>query len=106
MMNKLFALAGLVALSTPVIAADEAAAMELAKKSNCMACHAIDKKLVGPAFKDIGAKYAGDANAEAQLIAKVKKGTKGTWGAIPMPPNATVKDADVKTIVQYILTQK
>lgn len=106
MMNKLFALAGLFALSTSAAAADAAAAMDIAKKSNCMACHSIDKKLVGPSFKDIGAKYAGDASAEAQLITKVKKGTKGTWGAMPMPPNATVKDADIKTVVQYILTLK
>lgn len=106
MMKKLFALAGLVALSAPALAADEAAAMELAKKNNCMACHAVDKKLVGPAFKDVGAKYAGVAGAEADLVTKVKKGTKGTWGPMPMPPNATAKDADIKTIVQYILTLK
>lgn len=105
-MKKLFVLVGFVALSSPVLAADESAAMELAKKNNCLACHAIDKKLVGPAWKDVGAKYAGDASAEAQLIAKVKKGTKGTWGSIPMPPNATVKDTDIKTMVQYILTLK
>lgn len=105
-MKRLFALAGLLALASPVMAADEAAAMEIAKKSNCMACHALDKKLVGPAFKDVGAKYAGVAGAEADLIVKVKKGTKGTWGPMPMPANATVKDADIKTVVQYILTLK
>lgn len=106
MMKKLFVLAGLAATSAPALAADAAAAMEIAKKNNCLACHALDKKLVGPSFKDIGAKYAGVAGAEADLVTKVKKGTKGTWGPMPMPANATVKDADIKTVVQYILTLK
>lgn len=106
MMKKMFALAVLVTLSVPVFAANEGAVMEIAKKNNCLACHALDKKLVGPAWQDVGKKYAGDASAEEQLIAKVKKGTKGTWGPIPMPPNATVKDSDIKTMVQFILTLK
>ena len=92
--------------SIPAFAIDEAAAMDLAKKNGCLACHSIDTKIVGPAWKDVSKKYAGDAAAEEQLMFKVKKGTKGNWGAIPMPPNPTVKDADIKTMVEYILTLK
>lgn len=96
-----------VAAMAPVHAAvDEATAMELAKKNGCLACHSLDKKMVGPAWKDVGKKYASDPTAAEQLAVKVKKGTKGTWGAVPMPPNATVKDADVKTLVEYVLTLK
>lgn len=87
-------------------AATEAEAMDIAKKNGCLACHALDKKLVGPAWKDVGAKYAGQADAEAKLLVKVKKGGKDVWGPVPMPPNATVKDADIKTLVQFVLTLK
>jgi cytochrome c len=79
---------------------------ELAKKHACLACHAIDKKLVGPAYKDVAAKYRGDAGAEAKLVDKVKKGSQGTWGQVPMPPNANVPDADVRALVKWILSQK
>jgi len=79
---------------------------ELAKKHACLACHAIDKKLVGPAYKDVAAKYRGDAAAEAKLVEKVKKGSQGTWGQVPMPPNASVPDADVRALVKWILSQK
>ena len=79
---------------------------ELAKKHACLACHAIDKKLVGPSYKDVAAKYRGDAGAEAKLVDKVKKGSQGTWGQVPMPPNANVPDADVRTLVKWILSQK
>lgn len=106
-MKKIFALTVIAATFTlPARAADVAKAMDLAKKNNCLACHALDKKLVGPAWKEIGKKYAGDPAAAEQLALKVKKGTKGTWGAIPMPPNATVKDADIKSMVEFILTLK
>jgi cytochrome c len=87
-------------------AATEAEAMDIAKKNGCLACHQLDKKMVGPAWKDVGKKYAGDAEAEAKLLVKVKKGGKGVWGEVPMPPNATVKEADIKTLVQYVLTLK
>ena len=76
---------------------------ELAKKSNCLACHSVDKKMVGPSFIDISKKYAGDKTAVKTLSAKVKAGTKGTWGQIPMPPNPNVKDADIETLVKWIL---
>jgi cytochrome c len=79
--------------------------MDLAKKSGCLACHAVDKKLVGPSYKEVAAKYKGDKTAEAMLIDKVKKGGSGVWGAVPMPPNSLVKDADIKTLVDWILSQ-
>jgi cytochrome c len=81
------------------------ASLELAKKSNCLACHTVDRKLVGPAYQDVAKRYAGDKAAEARLIDKVKKGGAGVWGTIPMPPNSpTVKDADIKTLVKWILS--
>lgn len=79
--------------------------LQLAQKSNCMSCHAVDKKLVGPGYKEVAAKYKGDKTAEAKLVEKVKKGGAGVWGPIPMPANAQVSDADVKTLVKWILTQ-
>lgn len=91
-------------ISAGLLAAAPAQAnQELAKKSNCLACHAVDKKMVGPAFIDISKKYAGDKTALKTLSGKVKAGTKGTWGQIPMPPNPNVKDADIETLVKWIL---
>jgi cytochrome c len=81
------------------------ASPELAKKYACFACHAVDKKLVGPAYKDVAAKYRGDKGAEARLFEKVKKGSQGTWGQVPMPPNASVPDADVRALVKWVLSQ-
>jgi len=81
------------------------ASLELAQKSQCMLCHAVDKKLVGPAYKEVAAKYKGDATAEAKLIEKVKKGGSGVWGQVPMPPNTAVKDDDIKTLVKWVLSQ-
>lgn len=105
-MKKLLALAALATLSLSSFAVDKDVAMALAQKNGCLACHALDKKLVGPAWNEVGKKYAGDATAAAQLAVKVKKGTKGTWGPIPMPPNVTVKDADIKTMVEFVLSLK
>lgn len=82
------------------------AAMALAKKSGCLACHGLEAKMVGPAWKEVGKKYAGDAEAEARLVTKVRKGGKGVWGEVPMPPNVTVKEADVRALVQFVLTLK
>jgi cytochrome c len=84
-------------------AVDAAKAKQLAQKYNCLACHAVDKKLVGPSYDDVAKKYKGDSGAEAKLIAKVKAGGSGVWGQIPMPPN-NVPDADVKTLVEWILS--
>lgn len=86
-----------------MVSAPAMANLELAKKSNCMSCHTVDKKLVGPAYKEVAAKYAGKADAVKMLAEKVKKGGKGNWGEIPMPPNAAVKDADIETLVKWIL---
>ena len=76
------------------------------KKHGCAACHANDKKVVGPAYVDVAAKYKGDASAPAKLMEKVKKGGQGVWGPVPMPPNPSVPDADLKTIVTYVLGLK
>ena len=76
----------------------------LAKKHNCLACHQIDKKSVGPSYKDIAKKYQGQ-NVAAKLEDKVKKGGSGAWGGVPMPPNAAVPDADIKKLVDWVLKQ-
>jgi cytochrome c len=78
----------------------------LATAKNCMACHAVDKKLVGPAYKDVAAKYAADKTAVDKLSAKIIKGGSGVWGAIPMPANAQVNEADAKKLAAWILTIK
>lgn len=93
-------LAGLV-IALPA-KADEA----MARKYNCLACHAVDHKVVGPAYKDVAKKYAGQKDAEAKLIEKVKKGGSGVWGNIPMPPNSAVPDADIKKLVEWVLSLK
>ena len=85
-----------------VIAAPARADEALAKKSNCLACHMIDKKSVGPAYKDIAKKYKGQ-DVAAKLAEKVKKGGQGVWGPVPMPPNAAVPDADINKLVDWIL---
>ena len=96
-----------LALALAAVAAAPAYAQEeLAKKHNCFACHAVDKKLVGPAYKDVAAKYRNDPAAEAKLFEKVKKGGQGVWGQVPMPPNAQVPDADIKSLVKWVLSQK
>ena len=82
------------------------AGLDLAKAKNCMACHAVATKLVGPAYKDVAAKYAGQKDAEGKLVTKVIKGGSGTWGAIPMPANPQVNEAEAKTLVKWVLAQK
>lgn len=86
-------------------AAPAMASLELAQKGGCTACHTVDKKLVGPAYKDVAAKYKGQADAAAKLAEKVRKGGSGLWGPIPMPPNGVEKinDADLKAVVAWIL---
>ena len=83
------------------VLADEA----LAKAKNCMSCHAVDKKLVGPSYNDVAAKYKGDAGAAEALAAKVKAGGKGVWGQIPMPPN-NVTPEEAKKLATWVLSQK
>ena len=91
-------------VATAVLASAPAMAnLELAKKNNCMACHQVDKKLVGPSYQDVAKKYAGDKAAEAKLADKVKKGGSGVWGPVPMAPNPQVSDADIKTLVKWVL---
>lgn len=84
------------------VSADQA----LAQKNACMSCHGVDKKIVGPAFKEVAKKYAGDATAQEKLVAKVKTGGKGVWGAIPMPPNPNLKKEDAEKIVAWLLSLK
>jgi cytochrome c len=85
---------------------DAKAAEALAQKSGCIACHNVDKKVIGPAYKDVAAKYKADKDAETKLAAKVKAGGSGVWGPVPMPPNAQVSDADIKTLVAWIMSLK
>jgi len=79
---------------------------DMMKKNGCVACHAEDKKILGPAYKDVAAKYHGNAKAASMLEEKVKKGGSGVWGQIPMPPNSQVSDADIKKMVALILALK
>ncbi|MDE2117031.1 MAG: c-type cytochrome [Betaproteobacteria bacterium] len=102
-MKRVLIIAGITAccLSTPVIADG----LENARRAGCMSCHAVDKKLVGPAFKDVAAKYKGDVGAEARLIKKVMGGGSGVWGKMPMPANrGKISDEELKTTVGWILS--
>ena len=90
-----------IAVVSPAMA-DEA----LAKAKNCMACHAVDKKVVGPAYKDVAKKYAGDAKAADMLAAKIIKGGAGVWGPVPMPANAQVNEAESKKLVAWVMSLK
>ena len=103
-MKKVFVACALTAGLTLAGAAQ--ANEKLAQSSGCTTCHNLDKKVLGPSYKDVAAKYKGNKGAEADLIKKVKAGGKGVWGEVPMPPNAHVKDEDIKTIVQWILAIK
>ena len=94
------------ALTCGVMAAPAMANLQLAQKNGCLACHAVDHKVVGPAYKDVAKKYAGNKAAEAKLVAKVKAGGSGVWGPVPMPPNSQVSDADIKTLVKWVLSLK
>lgn len=82
------------------------ASADLAKAKNCMACHALDKKLVGPAYKDVAAKYASDKDAAAKLAKKIREGGTGVWGQVPMPANPQVSEADALTLAKWVLTVK
>ncbi|MBU3724164.1 MAG: c-type cytochrome [Burkholderiaceae bacterium] len=78
----------------------------LLKKGNCLSCHATDKKLVGPSYKDVAKKYAGDAGAADKLAKKIKAGGAGVWGPIPMPPATMLSDAEAATLAKYVLSLK
>ncbi|TCO83786.1 cytochrome c [Plasticicumulans lactativorans] len=103
-MKAILGTAGALLLGALVAVPAQADGLALAQKNNCMACHQVETKVVGPAYKDVAAKYKGDATAADKLAAKVKAGGAGVWGQIPMPPNATVPDAEIKEIVAWILT--
>jgi len=100
------AFAALVAAAPARAVLDNAAAEAMMKKDGCAACHAIDKKIVGPAYVDVAAKYKGDKDAVAKLAKKVKEGSTGVWGPIPMPPNAAVSQGDVTELVTWIMSLK
>lgn len=106
-MNTTIALAA--AAAAVLLAAPAQASMELAQKKSCMACHATDKKLVGPSYKDVAAKYAGQKDAVTQLAERIQKGSvpgKGNWGAIPMPANPQVSADEAKQLATWVLTVK
>src|SRR5436305_2918193 len=104
MKNALLALA--VAAGFVSISAEAQSGEDLIKKYGCVACHTVDKKIVGPAYQDVAAKYKGEAGALAKLSQKVKTGGAGVWGPVPMPPNPQVADGDVKALVSWILNLK
>jgi cytochrome c len=89
-----------------MISAPAWANQELAQKKNCMACHAVNQKVIGPSYKDVATKYAGQSDAVAKLVPKVMKGGSGVWGAVPMPANPQVSEAEAKQLVLWILTLK
>ena len=95
-----------IAETKPGPAVSEADATQLAKKNNCFACHAIEKKVIGPAFRDVAAKYRGDSGAEARLSDKIAKGGSGVWGAMVMPPSPQVSEADRKILARFVLSLK
>jgi cytochrome c len=96
-----FAASGFLLFAGPVFAD-----AELFKKSNCMACHAVDQKRFGPSLKDVAAKYSGDSGAVEKLAKKIKSGGSGVWGQMPMPPQPQVSDADAKALAEYVLSTK
>ncbi|AKJ28409.1 c-type cytochrome [Caldimonas brevitalea] len=96
----------LVAALGATLASPAFASQQLAQQKNCMACHAVDKKLVGPSFKDVAAKYAGQKDAVDKLSQKIIKGGAGVWGPVPMPANAQVSEAEAKQLVQWVMSVK
>jgi cytochrome c len=101
MKRVLFAFAAALVVAGPALA-DQA----LATAKNCMACHAADKKLVGPSYKEVAAKYAGQKDAVDKLAAKIQKGGSGVWGPVPMPANPQVSEADAKKLAAWVMTVK
>lgn len=101
---SLIAALGVAALAFTASSSYAATGAELAQKNGCMACHSIDKKVLGPAYKDVAKKYKGNADAVAQVSKKIKDGSTGVWGPIPMPPNGPkVSDADIKIMAEWVL---
>ena len=104
-MKHVFSALALAAVAVTV-ATPALADLQLATAKNCMACHSVDKKLVGPSYKDVAAKYAGQKDAVDKLAEKVIKGSAGVWGPVPMPANAQVTPDESKKLVAWVLTQK
>jgi len=100
MKSIVIAAAAVLALTAGVASADQA----LAQKSACMSCHQLEKKVVGPAFKDVAKKYKGDAKAADHLVDVIKKGGKGVWGTVPMPPHPQVTDDNAKKLAAWVLS--
>ena len=96
-------IAAAMACSTGALAQDAA---KLAQDKACLACHSVDKKLVGPSYKEIAAKYRTDKGAEARLVKKVREGSTGVWGQVPMPPNASVSEKEAAILAKWVLSQK
>ena len=94
----------IAAAALALVAGSASADQALAQKSACMSCHQVAKKVVGPAFKDVAAKNKGDAGASDKLVAVIKKGGKGNWGQVPMPPHPQVSDADAKKLADWVLS--
>ena len=103
-MSKKLAGVALVAVSGILMAVPAFASVELAKQKNCLACHAVDKKLVGPSYKDIAAKYKSDKNAQAVLAKKIREGGVGVWGQIPMPANPQVNEQEAQALAKWVLS--
>lgn len=108
-MNKLIAIVGMASLVATTMSFADEQPLDLAKKSGCLACHSVETKVVGPAWKDVGARYKGQADAKAKLVAKVKAGGKGNWTevtkGVPMPPySPRVADADIEKLVDFVLS--
>ena len=95
----------MIATAALLVAGSALADDALLKKGNCMGCHKMEGKLVGPGFKEVAAKYKGDATAQAKLETKVAKGGAGAWGTMPMPAMNNVKPEDIKAMVAYVLTK-
>ena len=103
MKRTLLAFAITVTVAAPAMADD---ALALAKSKNCLACHAIDKKVVGPAYKDVAKKFAGQKDAVDMLAGKIMKGSQGVWGPVPMPPNSQVSAAEAKELATWVMSLK
>ena len=93
----------LILAAASVAAIPAFASMELAQKHACLSCHAPDRKIVGPAFRDVAKKYSGQKDAEATVIRNIRSGGSGKWGPVPMPPQTTLSDADVKALADWVL---
>ncbi|RBA23603.1 c-type cytochrome [Herminiimonas fonticola] len=101
--HAIFLFLSLGATSIVHAAEDNSRAIALSNRSACMACHAVERKMVGPSYKDVAAKYAGDAAAPDRLAKKIKSGSSGVWGSVPMPPQPSLSDADVRVLADWVL---